>query len=378
MIERKRHEESFPYFEQLNGLRFIGALSVFLFHSVTLGREHWEGFTESYYWTVFSKILGKGHHGVALFFVLSGFLITYLLLHEAKVHGRINPTRFFMRRLLRIWPLYFLVVIFGFFIFPHLPGGISTTNSISYYAGFLSNFEEIRNGWQDPVSFLSVTWSVSIEEQFYLSWVALIALLPFFARGKYFNYYFILLLVSSLVFRFVYMDSERMIYFHTLSVISDLAIGGLLAWRAFHFGIPDWFRQLARWKIGLIYVLGIGCILGDTFLFRGSFLVAERLILGLFFAFVIAEQVYCERSIFKADRLPGFKKLGDISYGWYMYHCIVIYFVQKMLVEMGWINSFFNFTCFVIASFLITYLISWSSYRFVEEPLLRLKKYFRD
>ena len=377
MIEHKTKELSSPYFEQLNGLRFIGALSVFFFHSVTLGREHWQGFTDSSIWLYFSKVLSKGHHGVALFFVLSGFLITYLLLHEAKTMGTINPGRFFMRRLLRIWPVYFLVVIFGFFLFPFLPFGIETTNSIAYYGGFLSNFEEIRNGWQDSVSFLSVTWSVSIEEQYYLSWVALIALLPFFAKGKYFQYYFVLLLLTSIIFRIYYFDAERMIYFHTLSVVSDLALGGLLAWRVFYKGIPEGFKLLSRWKIILIYTLGLGCILADTMLFRGSFVVIERVILGLFFAFVIAEQVYCKHSFYKADRIPGFKKLGEISYGWYMYHCIVIYYVQQALNERGWNETSIDFGFFLISTFLITYLISWGSYRFMEQPLLKLKRFFR-
>jgi peptidoglycan/LPS O-acetylase OafA/YrhL len=350
---------------------------VFFFHTVSLGREHWQDFTDSSAWVVFSKILSKGHHGVALFFVLSGFLITYLLLHEAKWRGKVDPLRFFMRRLLRIWPLYFTVVLFGFLLFPHLPFGIETSNSLSFYAGFLSNFEEIRNGWQDPVSFLSVTWSVSIEEQFYLSWVALIALLPFFARGKYFQYYFLLLLGVSLAFRFHYMDAERMIYFHTLSVVSDLALGGLLAWRAFHHGISERFKALAGWKITLVYVLGIGMILGDTLLFRGKMIVIERLVLGLFFAFVIAEQVYCRHSFFKADRIPGFKKLGEISYGWYMYHCIVLYFVQQVLIQGGWIHSALDFGLFVLLAFAFTFLISWCSYRFLEEPMLRLKRFFR-
>lgn len=377
MIDDKRQELSAPFFENLNGLRFVGAASVFLFHCVTLGREMWGDWMTAPLWSGMSKVLSKGHHGVGLFFVLSGFLITYLLLNEAKVKGKINALGFFMRRLLRIWPLYFALVIFGFFVFPALPFGIQTSNSLVYYGTFLSNFEEIWNGWRDPVSLLSVTWSVSIEEQFYLSWVLLIALLPAFRKGKYFHFYFLLLLVVSLIFRSFYFTYERMLYFHTLSVVSDLALGGYLSYWCFHRGLPDWFRTMVRWKIAGIYCIGILLILGSFTLFPEKLIIVERLSIGLFFAFVIAEQVHCTRSFFKADRIPGFAKLGEISYGLYMYHCVVIYFVQQVLISNGWTNSPIHWVCFVLVSALLTFGISWCSYRYLERPLLGLKRYFR-
>ena len=111
MENNKTEKLSLPFYENLNGLRFIGALSVFLFHGFTLGREMWGDFFNTPIFTGLFKLMSKGHHGVGLFFVLSGFLITSLLLHEAKNKGQINAFGFFMRRLLRIWPLYFIVVI---------------------------------------------------------------------------------------------------------------------------------------------------------------------------------------------------------------------------------------------------------------------------
>ncbi|MDB2657553.1 hypothetical protein N9Y60_05785 [Crocinitomicaceae bacterium] len=92
---------SHPYFENLNGLRAIGALSVFVFHSFLLGNEIWGDFYQSKYFQIAVQVFSKGNYGVSLFFVLSGFLITYLLLHEAKSKGAIGVFGFFMRLIMQ-------------------------------------------------------------------------------------------------------------------------------------------------------------------------------------------------------------------------------------------------------------------------------------
>lgn len=319
----------------------------------------------------------KGHQGVALFFVLSGFLITYLLLNEAKQKGKINVMGFFMRRLLRIWPIYFIVIVFGFFIFPLLPYGDTTTNSLLHYSLFISNFEEIWNGWRDSISFLSVTWSVSVEEQFYIGWVALMALLPAFRKGKFFLLYFALLIIFNLVFRALYIEEQRTIYFHTFSVISDLAIGGLLSYACFHYKINERIKDLSRLKIVLVYITGVLITLFSFQLFFGKLIIIERIVLGIFFAFIIFEQAYCSKSFYKADKIRGFFKLGELSYGFYMYHCIVIYYVQQLIVQLEWQNSPLGFVAFVLIALILTIVVSSLSYRIIEAPLLRLKKHFR-
>ena len=319
----------------------------------------------------------KGHHGVALFFVLSGFLITYLLLNEAKHNGKINVKGFFMRRLLRIWPVYFIVIIFGFFLFPILPFGDTTSNSLLHCSLFISNFEEIWNGWRDSISFLSVTWSVSVEEQFYIGWVALMAILPRFRKGKFFLLYFCLLILTNLVFRTLYAGEERIIYFHTFSVVSDLAIGGFLSYACFHYKIKERIKDISRLKITLVYISGILITIFSSHIFLGKLVIIERIILGLFFAFIIFEQAYCTHSFYKADKIKGFFKLGELSYGFYMYHCIVIYYVQQIILKLEWQNSPIGFIVFILTALLLTIVISSISYRLVEAPLLKLKKKFR-
>ena len=377
MNSRNTEKLSHPYFENLNGLRAIGALSVFVFHAFLLGHEVWGDFYDTSIFQIITKVASKGNYGVSLFFVLSGFLITYLLLNEAKQRGTINVFSFFMRRLIRIWPVYFIVIIFGFVIFPHIPFGIQTTNSPWYYGFFLSNFEEIRNGFRDPVNFLTITWSVSIEEQFYMAWVALMALLPFMRKGKGFLPYMILLVVGSIVFRILNYDQELTLYYHTFAVMSDLAIGGLLAYFCFHKGIQDKFSNMPGIANVFIYSIGIGAVIGARFIFPGGLIVVEKAILGLFFAYVIFDQAFGKNSLFKVDTIPGLFKLGEISYGFYMYHCIILYYVLFVFGKLGWTAHLYNFIIYLILSLALTIVVSSLSYRFIEKPILNLKKRFQ-
>lgn len=365
-----------PYFENLNGLRAIGALSVFVFHAFLLGNEIWGDFYQSKYFQIAVQVFSKGNYGVSLFFVLSGFLITYLLLHEAKSKGAIGVFGFFMRRLLRIWPVYFIVVGFGFLIYPQLPYGIETTNSGWMYAFFLSNIEEIRNGYRDAVNLLTITWSVSIEEQFYMAWVALMAIFPFMRKAKGFFPYLIILAAGSLVFRWIYVDSFNTLYYHTFAVMSDLALGGITAYACFHWNFQDHISNVQKWLNVLIYALGLGMILGTRKIFVGDFIVVEKLVLGCFFVYVILDQTFGKHSFFKADKIPTFFRIGTISYGFYMYHCIVIYYVQQLFREMEWTDNPVQFVLFFIISLLITGILSVLSYRFIEQPILKLKNAF--
>lgn len=373
---QKSSDLSRPYFENLNGLRALGALAVFLFHAFTLGNETWGEFYDNKWFQAVVKICSKGHYGVSLFFVLSGFLITYLLLHEAKTRGKIHVFGFFMRRLLRIWPVYFIVVGFGFLVYPHLPFGIQTTNSPVYYAFFLSNIEEIRNGYRDAVNLLTITWSVSIEEQFYLAWVVLLALFPFLQKGKGFLPYLLAIAILSLAFRFLYVTDYRVLYYHTFAVMSDLAIGGILAYFCFFYQWNTRYNNLHRGLIISIYAAGIALILGVRIVFSGNLIAIEKWVLGLFFAFVIFDQAFGKHSFFKADKLPMFFSIGTVSYGFYMYHCIVIYYVQIGFKSAHWNESILGFLGYLLLSFFLTFAISWASYRWIEKPILRLKERF--
>ncbi|WP_201773071.1 acyltransferase family protein [Gemmatirosa kalamazoonensis] len=153
----------------LDGVRGIAVLLVVIFHTTHLSYETAVG--RVVWW-----LAGAGWTGVDLFFVLSGFLITGILF-DAK--GKANYFRnFYIRRVLRIFPLYYAVLAVSFLVLPSLAGALAldsrvTTQGFVWYVLYLSNYYQLSIPWTHPV--LGVVWSLAIEEQFYMAWPLLIA-----------------------------------------------------------------------------------------------------------------------------------------------------------------------------------------------------------
>lgn len=366
-----------PFFENLNGLRFLGALLVFMFHCFTLNRGIWGSFFHSSSFQLVYKFAEKGHFGVSLFFVLSGFLIGFLISNELKTAGRIHVFHFFMRRVLRIWPLYFLLVVFGFVVFPLLPYGAKTLHDVRYYLFFLPNIDEIRVGLSDGVNFLTVLWSIGVEEQFYLTWIALMFIAPFVRTKRFFPLYLVVLILASLVFRAVYHSDEHVMYFHSLANVSDLALGALMGYGVCFFSIQRWVEGLKRRTIIAIYVLGGCVILGSSGIFQGVLRSVEQLVIGAFFAFVVLEQLAAKRSFLKMDAIPYFFKAGELTYGFYLFHCVFIYYWSIFFDHHHLTGSVWYFLLFIVLVFVSTYLTAVLSWRFFERPVLGMKRLFR-
>ena len=190
------------YFKNLDSIRFIAAMMVFLDHGVKPAYQYL-GLDGTLLFKVFTTI-SSGGIGVTIFFVLSGFLISYLLISEHEVSGKIALKNFYVRRILRIWPLYYAVVIFSFFLYPFMKSLIGMTDhfqsNVLYYLTFLSNFDVIHIGkyfrGQDVLA-QNVTWSVSVEEQFYLFWPVLFTFLP----KRCWVYAISMVIIGSIAFR---------------------------------------------------------------------------------------------------------------------------------------------------------------------------------
>lgn len=267
--------------------------AVFLFHSLYIADSK---ITQSSIYQVTYKLTRVDNLGVNFFFVLSEFLITYLLLSERQTTGRIAIGPFYLRRILRIWPLYFVTVFIGFVLFPIFKvyfGYVTPEPAhLNYYLVFLSNFNTLYYGSNTPT--LTLLWSVSVEEQFYLVWPLLVAVVPNRRLGWLFGG----VLALSLGFRFLHLHDEKMLNLHTLSPIGDMAMGGMVAWLCFR---DEWLTsavaKLPRWAIGLGYVIGVAIIYGREVLFQiPGYKGVERLVLVCFFAFMLLEQNYAQHS----------------------------------------------------------------------------------
>jgi peptidoglycan/LPS O-acetylase OafA/YrhL len=200
MAEETSHPDR-VYFPELDGLRLVAFLLVFGFH----GGFSWLSEAVSLLtlplfmvaqmfgpWAtshaadigpaVERAIRGNGWVGVQLFFILSGFLITTLLLREEARFGRVDLKAFWIRRALRIWPLYYLVVGLTFFVLPALDGRIRTTEHaemvrrhLPWFLAFLGNWSMIVQGPMGDDA-ITILWSVCAEEQFYVLCPLIVAL----------------------------------------------------------------------------------------------------------------------------------------------------------------------------------------------------------
>lgn len=363
------------YFENLDGLRFFAFFAVFLHHS---GFSELTSIQESPVYQGFQWITRNGELGVNFFFVLSGFLITYLLLQEQKLKKTIHIPWFYMRRLLRIWPLYFATIFFGFVIFPLLKtmgGAIPNETANPYlYLFFLSNFNDLYNGLPDA-SVLGVLWSVAIEEQFYLFWPLLLAFLP----TRHYLKAFTSIIIVSFTFRYYHEGNYLISKYHTFSAISDMCVGGSIAYLSFFKSkLITYIKQLPSTIIGGSYLLGFLLLFFKQYIFTTALGGAsERLILSFFFAFIILEQTYAQHSLFKVGKWKRITYWGQYTYGLYCLHFIAILAAIIISKKIGTYTSLWGVLGFeVILSLAIAMGISWLSFHLFEKHFLKLKKRF--
>ena len=360
------------HFQNLDALRFIAAFSVFIFHYFADIKALFPKLNANSIFHKLAIVADKGTLGVNFFFVLSGFLITYLILEERKKNGHFSLKKFLIRRTLRIWPLYFIIVLIGFVIFPVLIEGFTTLHNPWMYVAFLANFDELNVGLQDSVNFLTSPWSVAVEEQFYLFWGCLVFLLFRIKSIKLIHIIFILYALS-LCFTWLNISDERVIYYHTFAVCQDILTGTLIGLALFEKQI--WLEKLKNLKkfwVILIYLFGVGICIAKNKLFFGDLLIFERMVLSVFFAFIILDQMQGIHSFFKFGRIKLFNYLGKISYGLYMYHLVIMY-LSVLFIDSWDYNSYHLIWVQFGFSLIGTIAIASTSYYLIEKPLLKLK-----
>ena len=373
------------YFENLDALRFFAFLSVFISHiALFLGYES----NNPSFNFIKKGFLIHGDLGVSFFFVLSGFLITFLLITEKERLGKISLIHFYLRRILRIWPLYFLTLILGFFvIYPIASNSLinfpflitESYTSLPWYLFFGANVKMAFFGAGSVV--LAVLWSISIEEQFYIVWPTVIS---FVSRKNIIKILFLIIGISFL-YRFYYYDNYNIVKYSTFSVMSDLAVGAFLAYITMYIPrIVLIIKNCPKYIIGVIYVFGFALVPLRTLLpiFSHGYLYRflysfEPLLFSIFFAFIIFEQNVSEHSLLKLGRSKIINYLGARSYGLYCYHMIAIFCTFYIFHLFGMPDTNHNFIIYIleiIMAFLLVVIFSVISYRYFEKKLLNLKE----
>ena len=317
----------------------------------------------------------SGRLGVLLFFVLSGFLITYLLLAEKKYTGSISVRKFYVRRALRIWPLYYLIVILGLFILPEISALKMPEYTIEVKDNFLSKFylflfmlPNLALVMFSPVPYLSQSWSIGVEEQFYLIWPNIIKKSKGVLRlllGVIIIYWVIRLGIMLLQYLFLStnLTLKYILNFLASFNIDCMAIGGLGAYSYFHKkkAVLNFLYRKDTQSLAIIGTL--------FFLLLGVKIPYP--VYAILFAILILNAATNPKNLLTMEN-PLFNYLGKISYGLYMYHSLAIAIVLVSIRQTSLFNDFFIYTF----SLAISILFASISYFLIEERFLHLKKRF--
>lgn len=369
------------YFKNLDSIRFIAAAMVYLQHGISTSYQYLP--IKGTFWEKLLNIISNGGTGVSIFFVLSGFLITYLLISEHNLNSKISIKNFYLRRVLRIWPLYFFIVVFTFLIYPLLKSVIGMNHQVGsnflYHLSFLSNFDVINierfcKG-NDAMS-QNITWSVSIEEQFYLFWPLLFTFLP----KRLWIYSIVFVIAGSLIFRIINYNDYAVLYFHTFSVLLDLGIGGFMAYLIKeNKKVRSFFENTSTVTHLLFFCISFLLIYFQQILFSFNYGSAVgRVFISLSFSFIISAQ-----AITKSDSKLNLRNFsfannwGKYTYGIYLIHpiSITILDILRRILHFEFANFTSTFLIGILG-FVLTLFLSRVSYKYYESKFLRLKDRF--
>jgi peptidoglycan/LPS O-acetylase OafA/YrhL len=359
--QTKATESKRFYCPELDILRFCAFLMVFLCHTITPSLE------SGPYGHFFIIVKAVGALGVPVFFFLSAYLITQLLLLEKGKTGHINIRKFYVRRILRIWPLYFLFLLIAYTIGRILRSYYLPAASLPYYLLLGGNWWKGASGYAGPL------WTISVEEQFYLIWPTIANTLSTSA----------LVLVSAAIWLFSQIVLSLFSYWR-------LPIG--------KYVLPNSFVQFQFFALGALTALILRHgKLNLSATIRGALISAG--VVSLFLAEYLFYATVREHDA-SALTVPGFwlvglgvlllflsisganipapasplVYLGKISYGLYIFHLLVRNFVISCAAHLHYHHSIYLLDW--LAALPLTILVAHCSYQFFESRFLLLKERF--
>ncbi len=344
------------YIKQFDSVRGIAVLFIIVYHWVP---------------AELLKAIPLGFNVVDVFFVLSGFLITRILLEsrkkaeELKIAKPLVFANFFVRRALRIFPIYYLLIFLVLWI-DHIDK-TKLIHLLTYTFNFYSFKTQL---WDENFAHL---WSLSVEEQFYLFWPWVILLV----NKKYLPHVICFCIGLGIITEYILKDNTygQVIPF---TCLDSLGIGALLSWIL--VSCPSSFVKAYKCSVVLAWVFVIWLIM-DLVLGRSMFL-PTRLSLSILSAWLICYVVH-KAMVHKKNRL-GFLLdnkilvgVGKMSYGIYVYHFTLPNYSWHLFLKINKYYPPMNTTfTLVVENFILLMVVSWLSYHYFELPITSLKKYF--
>lgn len=347
------------FFNSLDGVRFVSILVVIWHHTLSEGA---------------STFFTRGFLGVDMFFILSGYLIVTLLLREKEKQGAISLKGFYTRRALRIFPIYFgvLLGLSGLYLLlkPDDPETNNILSLLPLYLLFLANWSlhHIPN--------LEIYWSLATEEQFYIFW----PLAEKYLNKKVTYFLLFLVIVVNQLVNFGLLDSFFISLYGqneaaNLSILdatfTPICLGVLLAHilhapKGFTLFYKYLSQSFAPWLL-------FGLMLLVVLLSPQDISGLPRLLIQLsMFCWLASLVVQEEHKMKPLLVLSPIRRIGQISYGMYVFHMFAIHIARIVLEKLG---VSFGGALFIVG-FCLTALIAEISFRFYESPILSLRSRF--
>jgi len=351
------------YRPELDVLRLLAFTMVFLDHVLP-----YDGMFANGNWL--GAFRYAGGFGVCVFFMLSSFLITDLLEREHEVTQTIQLRAFYVRRVLRIWPLYFSFLFFDFFV-------QQIRHTHNFPIGKLLAFLLLAGNWYVgrydlPLTLSSPLWSISVEEQFYLVWPSFRKYVG--RRGS------IILALATLIVSYVVL--ARLCYVHdrnlwpnTFVQFQFFSTGALLS-----FGLRGRAPRFSTSARLGFFVVGIGMLIASPQLFLTRAFTFSNF--GPGFLLVNAGCILIFLSFLGESRMGrwgALTYLGRISYGLYVFHWMIVgvaLHAANLLVGRHLLTPPLARGVMGVVAFALTVGLASLSYRFFEAPILRFKKRF--
>ncbi len=370
------------WFGGISGLRFLAALAVVVSHIELL---KWENAYPNLFKNN-ASIAELGSAAVLFFFVLSGFLITYLLIKEKEKKQTVSIRKFYLRRIFRIWPIYLICVLFVFLfvfkvkLFDVLALSTKYDLNGTYWKQFLLYLCFVPNlafSLYGPFPHIGQSWSIGVEEQFYFIWPIIFKKLTITFKLLL---TFIVILILSKFSYFIFFSSlpqtHQPVYdtiksFIVMSKIESMIIGGLFAFL--------WINKSKYLKIIYHPIIEIASYVFSILIIvfynsLGHFQNGIYIIQSFLFAIIVINVATNNTNLFKFN-WPVFETLGEYSYSLYMVHMFIIMIVigifRYYTIEIS--NHFFPqlllYTCCIGLSLIVCFVLN----RLIEKPIAILK-----
>jgi peptidoglycan/LPS O-acetylase OafA/YrhL len=344
----------------LDGIRGLGMLLVIIFHSMTYLVDWYGPYGES--------VLPGAPVAVDVFFALSGFLITSLLLEERRRSGDVSMRNFYIRRGLRLLPVFYVVLaLFCVYVAVSDDVGFRTYASsvlkmLTYSSNFFIADDRFLTQW------FGQTWSLAIEEQFYIVWpVILVALMAFFRRRPLVIVGLLLTAVLAVVaWRLVLWDQKQLwsdLYYRSDTRIDQPLAGAMLA-VMMHFGIVS--NRPRPW-IGALGLAGWGWITLISSPFQNDYYQVHAPAMLAVSLMVILGVLHAQGPAYHVLAFRPLRWMGRISYTLYIVHVAIYFAVSKHMDGQG-----DNIQRVVVAN-VLAFAATVVLHHLVEAPALRLK-----